>query len=101
MAEQKLPLGTDTPLQVLIHQQSGVIDRELYDNIHRRKTEKGKREGAIFSLKTDKILWAASADDDMDLLALNRKSKICTFSHQRASILTLLPRLVARISSCS
>ena len=58
---------------------SGVIGRELYDNIHRRITGKGKREGAVFSLGTDDALWAASEGDEMGLLVFNKKSKICKF----------------------
>ncbi len=58
---------------------SGVIDRELYDNIHRRITEKGKREGPVFSLKTDEALWAVSTGDEMGLIALDKKKKICKF----------------------
>ncbi len=79
MAKQKIPFGADTPLQILIHQQSGVIERELYNNIHRRITEKGKREGPVFSLGTDEALWAASEGDEIGLLVFNKKSKICKF----------------------
>ncbi len=68
----------ETPLQGL-PVRSGIIDRELYDNIHRRITGKGKREGAVFSLGTDDALWAASEGDEMGLLVFNKKSKICKF----------------------
>jgi len=91
MANQKIPPNTDRqskpppkltlelPLQGL-PARSGVIDRELYDNIHRRITEKGKREGSIFSLRTDETLWAASTTaDEMGLIALDKKSKTCRF----------------------
>ena len=72
-------LTLKTPLQGL-PARSGIIDRELYDNIHKEVTEGGKREGAIFSLGTDATLWAVSTtDDEMGLIALDQKSKICKF----------------------
>jgi len=90
MAKRKIPQNTDRqskpppkltleiPLQGL-PARSGIIDRELYDNIHRRITEKGKREGPVFSLGTDEALWAASEGDEIGLLVFNKKSKICKF----------------------
>ncbi len=71
-------LTLEIPLQGL-PARSGIIDRELYNNIHRRIKEQGKREGLVFSLRTDEALWAASEGDEMGLLVFNRKSKICKF----------------------
>ncbi len=81
MADQNIP---PNPVTQLLFQglpaRSGIMDRELYDNIHRRIKEKGKREGPVFSLETDKILLAVStADDEMGLIALDKTSKICKF----------------------
>jgi len=81
MAKSKIPKTpvTQLPFQGL-PARSGIIDWELYDNIHRRITGKGKRGGAIFSLKTDAIIWAVSTtDDEMGLISLGKKSKICKF----------------------
>ncbi len=79
MATSKILQNTD-PLGLQgLPTQSGIIDRELYDNIHREVTEGGKREGAIFSLGTDEALWAVSTADEMGLLLLDKKSKICKF----------------------
>jgi len=80
MANHKIPPNSDRLSPQGLPAQSGVIDRELYDNIHREVTEKGKREGSIFSLETDAIVWAVSTtDDEMGLIALDGKSKICKF----------------------
>ncbi len=80
MAKSKIPKTpvTQLPFQGL-PARSGIIDRELYNNIHRRITEKGKREGPVFSLKTDEALWAVSTGDEMGLIALDKKKKICKF----------------------
>jgi hypothetical protein len=80
MANQKIPPNSDRLSPQGLPAQSGIIDRELYDSIHKEVTEKGKREGSIFSLETDETLWAASTtDDEMGLIALGEKSKICKF----------------------
>ena len=80
MANQKIPPNSDRLSPQGLPAQSGIIDRELYDSIHKEVTEKGKREGSIFSLGTDAIMWAIStANDEMGLIALDEKSKICKF----------------------
>ena len=80
MANQKIPPNSDRLSPQGLPAQSGIIDRELYDSIHKEVTEKGKREGAIFSLGTDEALWAVSTtDDEMGLIALNKTSQICKF----------------------
>lgn len=81
MAKSKILTNpvTQLPFQGL-PARSGIIDRELYNSIHKEVTEKGKREGAICSLGTDEMLWAASTTaDEMGLISLDKKSKICKF----------------------